>query len=200
MSSLADREKQFLLQIARRSLHLAVERGETLEEFSAEEKLPLEALEFGGVFVTLHRRKRLRGCIGQLLSDFPLVEIVAYCARAAALNDPRFEPVAEHELSEIEIEVSVLSAPKDVSPQEIEPGLHGLIVSQGACRGLLLPQVASQYGWGAERFLQETCAKAGLETNAWKLEETRVQAFTAEVFSESSQERQVPEAGRSAPR
>lgn len=185
MSSLADREKQLLLQIARRALVAAVEQGESLELFSAEETSSIESQDFGGAFVTLHRRQRLRGCIGQLVSDVPLAHVVAYCSRAAALNDPRFRPVAATELSEIDIELSILSYPKEVTPGEIEPGRHGLMVSQGAQRGLLLPQVASQYGWSTERFLQETCIKGGLEANAWKFESTRIQAFTAEVFGEA---------------
>lgn len=141
--------------------------------------------------MTLRRGKRLRGCIGQLVSEVSLVEVVAYCAKAAALNDPRFAPVAAHEINEIEIELSVLSAPEDVTPEQIQPGKHGLIVTRGAQRGLLLPQVASEYGWSAERFLEETSVKAGFEPHAWRLESTRIQAFTAEVFSESSIRRET---------
>lgn len=185
MSLLARSEKQFLLQIARRSLIYSVERGESLEVSS--EEAPVSTLpNTGGAFVTLRRGKRLRGCIGQLVSDIPLVQVVAYCAKAAALSDPRFAPVATHEIGEIEIELSILSFPKDVAPHEIEPSRHGLIVSSGARRGLLLPQVAREYGWSAQRFLEETCAKGGLEPDAWRLDSTSIQAFTAEVFSESS--------------
>lgn len=192
MSSLADREKQLLLQIARRALIAAVEQGESLELFSPEGTGTIETRDFGGAFVTLHRVQRLRGCIGQLVSDIPLAHLVAYCSRAAALNDPRFKPVAPQELSEIDIELSILSYPREVTPVEIEPGRHGLMVSKGVQRGLLLPQVASQYGWSAERFLQETCMKGGLEANAWKFESTRIQAFTAEVFSEAGLGREEP--------
>jgi len=193
MSLLASREKQFLLQIARRSLVLAVERSESFEESSPEQIRASSS----GAFVTLRRGKRLRGCIGQLVSEVPLVEVVAYCAKAAALSDPRFSPVARHEVSEIEIELSILSSPEDVAPDEIEPGKHGLIVSRGAQRGLLLPQVASEYGWSAQRFLEETCVKGGMEVSAWKHESTRIQAFTAEVFSESSVRRETEETAAS---
>ena len=185
MSSLAEGEKRSLLGIARRAMVVAVERGEFLEEFPPAETSPHAASDHGGAFVTLHRGSRLRGCIGQLISGVPLAQIVAYSARAAALTDPRFNPVAQHELNDIDIEISVMSPPQDVQPAEIEPGVHGLIVSNGSQRGLLLPQVAKQWGWSGERFLRETCLKGGLEADAWKYASTRVQAFTADVFSES---------------
>ena len=186
MSLLADCEKQFLLETARRALTLAVERGAPLEDISLEETTQLSVSDVGGAFVTLRRHRRLRGCIGQLASDLPLAHVVAYCAGAAALDDPRFDPVAAHELGEIDIELSILSLPKDVAPTEIEPGWHGLIVSRGQQRGLLLPQVAREYGWSAQRFLEETCVKGGFERSVWQIESTRIQAFTAEVFSESA--------------
>jgi AmmeMemoRadiSam system protein A len=184
MSSLASSEKQFLLKIAQKALILAVERGESLEDFTADGKAAPMTTS-GGAFVTLRRGRRLRGCIGQILPDAPLVEVVAYCAKAAALTDPRFTPVTPDELRDIEIELSVLSAPEDIAPNKIEPGRHGLIVSRGAQRGLLLPQVAAEHGWTAQRFLEETCVKGGMKPDAWKSDTTRVQAFTAEVFSES---------------
>jgi AmmeMemoRadiSam system protein A len=112
--------------------------------------------------------------------------VVAHCARAAVLEDPRFEPVRTEEVPQIEIELSVLSELEDALPGRIEPGRHGLIVSRGQQRGLLLPQVAAEFRWTAERFLEETCLKGGLEPAAWKDSSTRIQVFTAEVFSESS--------------
>jgi AmmeMemoRadiSam system protein A len=115
---------------------------------------------------------------------------VTYCARAAALDDPRFQPVRPEEVPEIDIEISVLSDPEDIAPFQIEariePGRHGLIVTRGAQRGLLLPQVAAEFRWSAQRFLEETCAKGGIEPATWKDPATRIQAFTAEVFSEST--------------
>jgi len=182
MSSLAEREKQLLLQIARSALTLGVAGKPPLQEFPSDEVLQLGA----GAFVTLHRRGRLRGCVGQLPGRDALVAVVAHCARAAALDDSRFEPVGLAEVSEIEIEVSVLSALEDVTLGAIEAGKHGLVVSQGRQRGVLLPQVASQFNWGVQRFLEETCVKAGLERDAWKDPATRMQAFTAEVFSEAA--------------
>jgi AmmeMemoRadiSam system protein A len=189
MSLLAEREKQFLLETARRALALAVERGAPLEDIPLEEATHLNLSDVGGAFVTLRRHRRLRGCIGQLASDLPLAHVVAYCARAAALDDPRFDPVAAHELGEIDIELSVLSLPRDVTPTEIEPGRHGLIVSMGSRRGLLLPQVAREYCWSSQHFLEETCVKGGFDRNAWQIESTRIQAFTAEVFSEAGFQR-----------
>lgn len=182
MSSLAEREKKLLLQIARSALTLGVANSPPLQEFPSEEILQQPA----GAFVTLHRRGRLRGCVGQLPGHEALAAVVAHCARAAALDDSRFEPVGLAELSEIEIEVSVLSTLEDVTLEAIEPGKHGLVVGQGRQRGVLLPQVASQFNWGAQRFLEETCVKAGLERDAWKDPATRVQAFTAEVVSEAA--------------
>jgi AmmeMemoRadiSam system protein A len=181
MSSLAEREKQLLLQIARSALTLGVANKPPLRDFPSAVFLQQPA----GAFVTLHRRGRLRGCVGQLPGRDSLAAVVAHCACAAALDDSRFEPVTSAELSEIDIEVSVLSAPEDAKLEAIEPGKHGLLVSRGMQRGVLLPQVASQFKWGAQRFLEETCVKAGLDRDAWKDPGTRVQAFTAEVFSEA---------------
>ena len=181
MSSLAEREKQLLLQIARSALTLGVANKPPLRDFPTEVFLQQPA----GAFVTLHLRGRLRGCVGQLPGRDSLAAVVAHCACAAALDDSRFEPVTSAELSEIDIEVSVLSALEDVTPQAIEPGKHGLVLSRGVQRGVLLPQVASQFKWGAQRFLEETCVKAGLDRDAWRDPATRVQAFTAEVFSEA---------------
>src|SRR5580658_8174802 len=185
MSSPAERGKQLLLQLARRALAVAVSADAAnkppLQDFPNEEFLQQPS----GAFVTLHRRGRLRGCVGQLPGHDSLAAVVAHCARSAALHDSRFEPVQAAELSEIEIEVSVLSALEDVTLEAIVAGKHGLVVSQGRQRGVLLPQVATQFNWSAQRFLEETCVKAGLEREAWKEPATRVQAFTAEVFSEA---------------
>ncbi|HWZ53896.1 MAG TPA: AmmeMemoRadiSam system protein A [Candidatus Acidoferrales bacterium] len=186
MSPLADSAKQTLLDVARRAVKLAAERGKLLEDIPRDEVLERPA----GAFVTLHRHGRLRGCVGQLASKEPLISVVAYCAMAAALEDPRFDPMTAAEFEGLAIEISVLSALADISPGEIETGRHGLLVSsddggRGGRRGVLLPQVAGEFGWTAERFLEETCVKAGLEREAWKRAGTRVQGFTAEVFSEA---------------
>lgn len=181
MSSLARSDKKFLLEVARRALLQAIERREAAEDFPENEILQRP----GGAFVTLRHRGRLRGCIGQFASQDPLIKVVHYCAQAAATEDPRFEPVRAEELAELELEISVLSAAEEILVEEIEIGRDGLIVTRGWQRGVLLPQVAAEYRWTAERFLEETCVKAGLERDAWKDAATRVHAFTAEVFSES---------------
>lgn len=183
MSSLADGQKRLLLEIARKSIVAAVEGRPWLPppELPGNEELR----QPGGAFVTLHRRGRLRGCIGQLPGAEPLIEVVPHCARLAALEDPRFAPVAPEEVAELEIEISVLSQPEEIPPEEIVAGKHGLLVSRGWQRGVLLPQVATQFGWNALRFLEETCVKAGLDPHAWKEPATSVQAFTASVFSEA---------------
>ena len=181
MSSLDNREKLLLLAIARRTMITAVRNGPSAEELPPE----LTALECAGAFVTLRRGGRLRGCIGQIVLKQPAAEVVAYSARAAALEDPRFQPVQPDELTEIEIELSILSPPEPVAPEQVEAGRHGLIVSRGLQRGVLLPQVATEQRWGGLRFLEETCAKAGLERDAWADPQTQILAFTAQVFRES---------------
>jgi uncharacterized protein len=197
MSSLAESEKKALLQLARRFLTTAVNGAGSklaLEDFL--QATPDVLVRPGGAFVTITRNGRLRGCIGQLPSQTKLAEVVAYCAGAVASEDPRFPRVRPEELGEIEIELSILSGLSDIKPEEIEPGKHGLFVSNGARRGLLLPQVALQFHWDGIRFLAATCEKAGLARDAWKLPETRVQAFTAEVFSETETGKDSAEPGR----
>lgn len=181
MSSLGSPQKRLLLDVARRSVTAAVTRSELPETLPNESDLG----PFGGAFVTLHMGGRLRGCIGQIVSAGSLVQIVAYAARGAALEDPRFSPIRPQELALVEIEVSILSSFEEITPERIEAGKHGLMISRGPQRGLLLPQVAVQYGWTAERFLAETCIKAGFERRAWMDPSTRIHAFTAEVFSET---------------
>ena len=181
MSSLGSSEKRSLLAIARQAVIKAVQSGESLKKFSNDGALRRPA----GAFVTLHYRGRLRGCVGQLPSKDSLASVIARCAKSAALEDPRFEAVRIDELPGIEIELSVLSQPVGATRQEIEPGRHGLIVSCGWKRGVLLPQVAKHFRWNAERFLEETCVKAGLSKDAWKDADTQIQTFTAEVFSEA---------------
>jgi AmmeMemoRadiSam system protein A len=184
MSSLGSRDKQSLLELARRSLTLAVQG---LDPQDLPDSQILQHQQSAGAFVTLRHRGRLRGCIGQLqlAANVSLTEIVAHCTKSAALEDPRFDAVRGEELAEIEIELSVLSPPENVTIEQIEIGKHGLLVSRGWERGVLLPQVAAQFHWNARRFLEETCAKAGFERDAWRDPATQVQAFTAEVFSES---------------
>ncbi len=136
-----------------------------------------------GAFTTLHLHGQLRGCVGYVFAVRPLMRTVAETAVAAAFHDTRFLPLTEEEAREIDIEISVLSPLQPIAPEDVEVGRHGLVVTLGARRGLLLPQVPQEYGWDRETFLAETCHKAGLPGDAWEHGAT-LEAFTAEVFSE----------------
>lgn len=150
---------------------------------------PLEPAELAGsgncgVFVSLHIQGRLRGCIGLVESNLPLAATVALCARSAALEDSRFQPLQESELERVAIEISVLSPLQPIAADVVEPGVHGLLIRKSGFSGLLLPQVAARYQWSREKFLEETCVKAGLTRTAWMDPDTRIFGFTAEVFTE----------------
>ena len=147
-----------------------------------------------GAFVTLSCAGKLRGCVGRTDATLALAETVVQCAITAASYDPRFTPMSAQELAQLEIEISVLSEPRPVRQEEIEPGIHGIIVIRGANRALLLPQVAVERNWSAIQFLQAVCRKAGLGPDAWRDPETTLLAFTAEVFSDQ----QVQTAGYSS--
>jgi len=136
----------------------------------------------GGVFVTVYCRRELRGCIGHLRDDKSLVQAIADCARAAASVDPRFAPITADELRSVDVELSLLGAFEIVrGPSDIEVGRHGVLVEHQGRRGLLLPQVATEWNWNAETFLAHTCQKAGLRLDAWKKGAT-ITRFEAEVF------------------
>jgi AmmeMemoRadiSam system protein A len=139
-----------------------------------------------GAFVTLTLGGRLRGCIGFVAAQRPLLETVREAARAAAFHDPRFPPLRTSELPGIRLEISVLEPPRPVSDlHDIQVGRHGLIVRRGPCSGLLLPQVAGEYGWDRETYLSHTCAKAGLPEDCWREPGTQIEIFGAEVFGEA---------------
>jgi AmmeMemoRadiSam system protein A len=178
MFQLTSEEKRFLLRLARSSLESAV-HGRPLPPPS---EIPAKLQACGSAFVTIHRGSDLRGCVG-LLSNEPLHKSVMEAAASAGLNDPRFPRLAPAELTAIRLEISVLSPFLEMHPHEIEIGVHGLVVSRGSCRGLLLPQVAAERKWTPEKFLEETCKKAGLPPDAWK-RGARIEGFTAEVFGE----------------
>jgi AmmeMemoRadiSam system protein A len=169
-----------LLRLARQAIECAL-TGRQMERVPCEGELA----EQRGVFVTLTKRGNLRGCIGQVEANQPVAMAVVHCAIEAATGDPRFQPVTLEELAEIEIELSLLSPRRVARPEEIEIRRHGLLVTRGHRRGLLLPQVALEHGWGVERFLEETCRKAGLERDAWKQPGTTIEVFTADAWSES---------------
>jgi AmmeMemoRadiSam system protein A len=148
---------------------------------------PLEDLVLkapAAVFVTITCDGELRGCIGYVEPVKPLAEAVAHCAASAATADPRFLPVTPHELPRLRVEVSVLSPLRPVAdPQEIRVGTHGLFISQAGRHGLLLPQVAAEFGWDRETFLRQTCLKAGLPGDAWR-RGAAIQVFTVDHFTD----------------
>jgi AmmeMemoRadiSam system protein A len=171
-------ERQSLLRLA----HHSIEAG--LNGRQPDTTPPSDHLaEQRGAFTTLHLRGKLRGCIGYVFPTQSLYRTVAETARAAASDDPRFQPVTQDEAPELKIQISVLSALKPIAPEDVVVGKHGLVVMQGTRRGLLLPQVPLEWGWDRETFLSQTCMKAGLAPDAW-LRGAELQGFTAEVFGE----------------
>lgn len=178
---LTDQEKTALLEIAKRAVIAKVANRE-LPRISGD--LPI-LKEKRGAFVTLKKRGHLRGCIGYIKAVKPLGETVQEMAVAAAFHDPRFPSVKNEEIRDLQFEISVLSPLRKIQGMdEIEVGKHGLYVVRGYNSGLLLPQVASEYGWDRETFLRETCFKAGLPHKAWKDKETEIYIFSANYFSD----------------
>ena len=143
-----------------------------------------------GVFVTLTEDGELRGCIGYPYPVLPLGEALYDAAVSAAVRDPRFMPVRENELAALKFEVTILTPPELLTcsaadrPKNIEVGRHGLIIKDRGMSGLLLPQVATEYGWNAEEFLMHTCIKAGTDKNAWKKDDVSLYTFEGQIFSE----------------
>jgi AmmeMemoRadiSam system protein A len=178
--SLNEDDRTLLLRIARESI--AARAGGQ----HAPAVAPTPALlRPAGAFVTIHRHGQLRGCIGHIEADRPLVDTVASCAVAASTADPRFPAVTAAELPAADLEISVLGPLERItSPEEVEVGRHGLLVEWGAHRGLLLPQVATEQGWDARTFVAQTCRKAGLPADALENGAT-LWRFEAEVFDEN---------------
>jgi AmmeMemoRadiSam system protein B/AmmeMemoRadiSam system protein A len=180
--SLSDAEKSELLGLARKSVEFVVQKNELYEPpASASAALNQER----GAFTTLHKNGELRGCIGYTSAIKPLYMTVRDTATHAALHDPRFQPVSIAELPSLEYEISVLSPLRRVTDvQQIRIGEHGLLMKNGESEGLLLPQVPVEQKWERQTFLEQTCAKARMNTNCWKDEDTDIFAFTAVVFNE----------------
>jgi AmmeMemoRadiSam system protein A len=176
---LSKEECRELLAIARRAASSFVREGKVPEEAPASTRLSAP----GAAFVTLHRKGQLRGCIGHTEAAAPLYRTVQECAVAAATEDPRFPPVEPSEVDSVHIEISVLTPLVPVLPEEIEVGIHGLMVRKGGRRGLLLPQVATECGWDRQAFLSNVCRKAGLPPDEWR-KGAELFSFTAEVFGE----------------
>ena len=145
-----------------------------------------------GCFVTLKNHGRLRGCIGQFVSDRPLVELIVEMARASTTGDPRFynDMVTAAEFEQLDIEISVLSPLRYTDdPLSLRLGVDGIYVKRGCASGCFLPQVAEEAGWNKEEFLSYCCDhKAGLEPDAWKDKDTEVYLFTADVLGATVKE------------
>ena len=183
MSELSHKQRQSLLQVARRVVTCAV-TGEPVGSFTSQDPVFNEQR---GCFVTLHNQGQLRGCIGQFTPQGSLIETLCDMAVAATQDSRfRFNPVRPAELDQIDIEISVLSPlVRTDDPLSLELGVHGIYISHGQAGGCFLPQVATETGWSKEEFLSQCCSqKAGLSPDAWKDPQVQVLLFTAEVFSE----------------
>ncbi|MFH0729855.1 MAG: AmmeMemoRadiSam system protein B [Pseudomonadota bacterium] len=176
---LSDDEKASLHRIARSAIEAALDG----RSYHSMEKMTGPLLIPCGAFVTLKKKGGLRGCIGHIVGHYPLAETISQMAVAAALQDPRFPPVTRQEWPAIEIEISVLTPLKEITdPTAIAVGRHGIYIQKGDRSGLLLPQVATEYGWDRLKFLEQTCRKAGLPTDAWKDPGAKIQIFSAQIF------------------
>ncbi|MFW5729232.1 MAG: AmmeMemoRadiSam system protein A [bacterium] len=188
---LSQTEQKYLLRIARSAIeeHLAARSGD--RPGAPQEEPPSEKLlDHCGAFVTLRMptsgELRLRGCMGVVVPTHPLVESVRDSAVSAAFRDPRFPPLAPEELDACTIEISVLSPMIPCTPEEVEPGRDGVMISYGPASGLLLPQVAVEQCWDRSTFLSHVCRKAGAAPDCWRDPRARLHRFTAIVFSESA--------------
>jgi uncharacterized protein (TIGR00296 family) len=186
MKKLSLSEGKELIGLARKSIKYFFASGKVLREIA-----PKKFSEKQGVFVSLHEFSgELRGCIGFTTPTMPLWNAVIEAAVSAAFNDFRFNPLKLEELEEILIEVSVLTVPEEIKgekekiPEKIEIGEDGLIVKMNGNSGLLLPQVAVEWKWNPEEFLEQTCVKAGLEKNSWKEKTCKIFKFQGQIFKE----------------
>ena len=171
-------ERNLLLRLAHDAIAASLDQRElSLDPPSA------HLAEPRGAFTTLYYRGGLRGCVGYVLPVTPLYRTIAESARGAAFDDSRFSPVTRNESLELQVSLSVLSPPQPIQADQVEIGRHGLLISLGSYRGLLLPQVPVEQGWDRIAFLEQTCRKAGLPLNAWQTG-ARLEAFTAEVFAD----------------
>jgi AmmeMemoRadiSam system protein A len=178
MAEYSDDERRLLLRLAHDAVAAALDRREL-------DLTPpsVHLAEHRGAFSTLYEKGELRGCVGYVFPMYPLYRTIAETAVSAAFNDTRFAPVEREELPDLKFEISVLSLMQPIDPDDVEVGRHGLLITYGNRRGLLLPQVPLEHRWDRETFLRQTCLKAGLPMDAWE-HGAKVEAFTAEVFGE----------------
>jgi len=175
-------ERKLLLKLAHEAILASLEHREmSLSSISP------HLTEPRGAFTTLYFRGDLRGCVGHVYPIDSLYHTVAETARAAAFEDTRFWPITLDEAAELEISLSVLSPLRQVQPEQVEVGRHGLLVSLHQHRGLLLPQVPIEHGWDRIAFLEQTCRKAGLPADAWQTG-AQIEVFTAEVFGDGDRD------------
>ncbi len=178
LDEFSSEERGLLLRLA----HQAI--SATLEQWAISLVPPSPHLaEPRGAFTTLYYRGDLRGCVGYVFPVTSLYRTVVESARGAAFDDSRFPPVTRDQAPELRVSLSVLSPLHPLRPEQVEIGRHGLLISQGYYRGLLLPQVPLEHGWDRIAFLEQTCRKAGLPPNAWQTG-AKLEAFTAEVFAD----------------
>jgi AmmeMemoRadiSam system protein A len=178
--ALDDRDRRELLRIARATLREHLATG-YLPPGSPHRK---SLLRHAGAFVTIKVAGQLRGCMGRVEADKPLYLAVEELTVAAATRDPRFEPVRAEEMKDVRLTISVLSDSEPTTAAGVVLGTHGLVITKGPRRGLLLPQVAAEHNFTVEQFLGETCAKAGLPHDAWRDPATTVERFTTDSFDE----------------
>ena len=180
---ISEKSKNILSHVARNSIqNYLKDKQRTKYSFDIE-----ELLEYRAVFVSLWGRisKELRGCIGHIEAVYPLVEAVSKTAISSALSDPRFKPLTLYELSDINIEISVLSSLNKISPEDIKIGKHGLLLIKGSNRSVFLPKVAISQGWNLKRLLDELSIKAGINKSGWKDRETELFYFESESWVEN---------------
>ncbi|MEA3545453.1 MAG: AmmeMemoRadiSam system protein A [Thermodesulfobacteriota bacterium] len=170
-----------LLEIARNAIVHQIKN----EEYSPTPREEKALNEHSGCFVTIKQNGQLRGCIGNFQSQQPLFQEVAAMAIAAASQDPRFQPMSHNELDNFSLEITVLSPLEKIADTNlIEVGIHGIYIIKGYNRGVLLPQVATEYGWDRETFLRQTCVKAGLPENSWQLPDAEIYIFSGQIIHE----------------
>ena len=185
---LSDEDGKYLIKIAKLAIENYLEDG---KKINVPKDCPEHLKEKLGVFVTLNKNKELRGCIGYPEPIAPLIDATIDVAISAAVNDPRFPKLTNEELKYIELEVTVLTKPEFLAvsdpsnySNEISIGRDGLIIEKGFNKGLLLPQVATEYNMDSETFLANTCIKAGLSSDCWNSKETKVYTFQGQIFKE----------------
>lgn len=185
---ISSEEGNFLIKLARKAIETYLKEKRIIE---IPPDTPPKLLEKGGIFVTINERGNLRGCIGYCEAIKPLVIGLIEVAISAATSDPRFHPIKESDLDNIQLEISVLTEPQLIEvdrPQDylekIEVSRDGLIVEKGFNKGLLLPQVAVEWNWDSEELLCNTCMKAGLSPDCWLDPETKIYSFQAQIFHE----------------